>query len=75
MSTPWTGVVLRPGHRGVLDHVGVDVGHLIYLKQPAIYFVSETLFGKEFSNFLQDKNGSPSPLIFRGELNEIFPRE
>ena len=36
VATLGAGMVLGPGHRGVLDHVGVDVDHLIYLKQPAI---------------------------------------
>ena len=36
VATPGAGMVLRPGHRRVLDHVGVDVAHLIYLKQPSI---------------------------------------
>lgn len=36
VATTGAGMVLRPGHGGILDHVSVDVDHLVYLNQPNI---------------------------------------
>ena len=74
VATPGAGMVLRPGHRRVLDHVGVDVAHLIDLKQPRPFNSSQKqFFRSNFTISLEIKNGTPVHRIC--ELNVIFPRE